>query len=210
MDSTLFAISIAVLAVLVIFNITLLVCMILFIRDARKRGTLQNPVATNSADFGVRRRIALVDTSALNQYQYSAAAEFDAVLERRTQDLSKAFIEQQRLAQWVQELASKGELDPAKLATTAEQQAYALAIKMAEDKVELAASALSDIRQKLCAAQERLSRDVAANCILSTINDDNEAVTQLTAQESNAQKMLTEAQETLSALTKSLTAPAKG
>jgi hypothetical protein len=65
----------------------------------------------------------------LDQHQYSAAAEFDAVLERRTQDLSKAFIEQQRLAQWVEELASKGELDPAKLAATAEQQAYALAVK---------------------------------------------------------------------------------
>lgn len=210
MDPTLFVVSIVVCIIMIIFNVALLVCMILFIIHTRKSYAPQSSATSSPIGSGVRRDIMLVDASALDHRQHSAAAEFDAVLERRTQDLSKAFIEQQRLAQWVQELASKGELDPAKLATTAEQQAYALAIKMAEDKVELAASALSDIRQKLCAAQERLSRDVAANCILSTINDDNEAVTQLAAQESNAQKMLTEAQEALSALTKSLTAPAKG
>lgn len=205
MDSTSFAISIAVLAVLIIFNITLLVRMILFIRDARKRSTLQNPVVINSADSGVRRRITLVDTSALDQYQYSAAAEFDAVLERRTQDLSKAFIEQQRLAQWVEELASKGELDPAKLAATAERQAYALAVKMAEDKVKFAASALSDIRQELCAAQKRLSC-YTKNQWFSLVESGEKAITQLTAQESDAQKMLTEAQKALSALTEPLVA----
>lgn len=184
---------------------TLFVRMILFIRDARKRSTLQNPVVINSADSGVRRRITLVDTSALDQYQYSAAAEFDAVLERRTQDLSKAFIEQQRLAQWVEELASKGELDPAKLAATAERQAYALAVKMAEDKVKFAASALSDIRQELCAAQKGLSC-YTKNQWFSLVESGEKAITQLTAQESDAQKMLTEAQKALSALTEPLVA----
>lgn len=180
--------------------------MILFIRDARKRSTLQNPVVINSADSGVRRRITLVDTSALDQYQYSAAAEFDAVLERRTQDLSKAFIEQQRLAQWVEELASKGELDPAKLAATAEQQAYALAVKMAEDKVKFAASALSDIRQELYTAQKELSDDIKHHQIKLTIDTDKSAINQLISQESDAQNRLMEAQKALSALTKPLVA----
>jgi hypothetical protein len=83
--------------------------------------------------------------------------------EEEARELTKAYSEERRMIQWVEELANKGELNIDSLASDAEKRAYALGVKKAEDSVVIAETALAKCRREISEEQSKLFEYLRTN-----------------------------------------------
>ena len=97
------------------------------------------------------------DKNRENILEYTINHMMESAFKRETRKLAKMYAEEKRVAKWLEELSTEKSLDLAQLATDTEKRAYALALKKAEDAVNLAESGLESIRQEIRKTQKEIA-----------------------------------------------------
>lgn len=123
------------------------------------------------------------------------------LFDKEGRKLAEAYAEERRLIQWIEELASKGELDITGLVSDAKKRAYALAVKKAEDAITLVETSLADCRRTTYETQKSLFTAMARNYSATTINEHKTTLKGLADQEAILKKRLQAARAELDALT---------
>jgi len=97
------------------------------------------------------------DKNRENVLEYSINHMMESAFKRETRKFAKMYAEEKRVAKWLEELSTAESLDLTKLATDTEKRAYALALKKAEDAVNLAEVGLENIRQEIRKTQKEVA-----------------------------------------------------
>ena len=92
-----------------------------------------------------------------NVLEYSISHMMETAFKRETRKLAKMYAEEKRVTKWLEELSQEEKLDLSQLATDTEKRAYALALKKAEDAVDLAEFGLESIRQEIRKVQKEIA-----------------------------------------------------
>lgn len=117
----------------------------------------------------------------LNIQQVIANSIHD-VFEDEVKEISKAYAEERRLLQWIEELAEKDELDILELSSLTEQRAFALAIKKAEQAVILSETTLAELKREISSREMKMFKDIDSGC-MTLVEQDKQILKELIAQE---------------------------
>lgn len=83
------------------------------------------------------------------------------LMTEKTKEIARAYSEERRLIQWIEELARTGILDTSQLATQTVQRAYALTVKKAEDALVTAETSLAETKRSITQLQKRLNDEIS-------------------------------------------------
>ncbi len=110
------------------------------------------------------------------------ASEIHELFDQDIREISKAYAEERKLIQWIEELAEKDELDMLQLTDAAQRRAYALAVKKAEDAVTVSEATLASLKREIADEQKALFRNIR-NGLNSSVSANKKALKELNAQE---------------------------
>lgn len=117
---------------------------------------------------------------------------------REKKKIAKMYAEEERVAEWLEQLSQEKSLDSTKLATETEKRAYALALKKAEDAVTQAEMGLESVRQEIRQNQ----KDAAIRVKQPNLHEESKnALHRLYKQEKTAEKRVKSARKRLTLLT---------
>lgn len=133
-----------------------------------------------------------------NVLEYSISHMMETTFKRETRKLAKMYAEEKRVAKWLEELSQEEKLDLSQLATDTEKRAYALALKKAEDAVDLAEFGLEGIRQEI----RKIQKEIAIHAKQPNLyKDAKTALRKLYDQEKIAEKRVKSMRKRLTLLT---------
>ena len=110
------------------------------------------------------------------------ASEIHELFDQDIREISKAYAEERKLIQWIEELAEKDELDTLQLTDTAQRRAYALAVKKAEDAVTVSEATLANLKREIANEQKSLFSNIRGG-FTSSATSNKRALKELAAQE---------------------------
>lgn len=120
----------------------------------------------------------------------------EVAFRKREQEFLTIYAEERRLADWIENQLDSEKVSLAELATEANARALALAIKMAEDEVLLAADTLTKILQKKARAEYQLA-DCTRRHMDASAAKERDVLKMLSTQEVEARDWLDKAKKNL-------------
>lgn len=110
------------------------------------------------------------------------ASEIHELFDQDIREISKAYAEERKLIQWIEEIVEKDELDALQLTDVAQRRAYVLAVKKAEDAVTVSEATLAALKREIADEQKALFSNIRRG-LNSFVTDNKKALKELKAQE---------------------------